>query len=105
MEVDSCAAVTHNSPSPLSSFTETNLLTSYRGLFVCSSYMKECLIQLCDASLACFFGSAPSARKKKKNPIPTYLLYTEVYRGTTDSQSVGVVSVQLNAYIGIHHKD
>ena len=50
-----------------------------------------------------WFGSL--CKKKKKNPIPTYLLYTEVYRGTTDSQSVGVVSVQLNAYIGIHHKD
>lgn len=80
MEVDNCAAVTHNSPSSLSSSTKTNLLTSYRGLFVCSSYIKDCLIQLCDASLACFFGSAPSARKKTTKK-KTYPYISAVHRG------------------------
>lgn len=59
--------------------------------------MKGCSIQLCKASLACFFGLAPFAKKpleKKQNG--TYLLETEVYRGSTESQSVGVVIVQLD---------
>lgn len=45
--------------------TMTNLLTCYRGLFVCSSYMKECLIQLSDARWVCFFRLAPSAKRKQ----------------------------------------
>lgn len=53
---------THSLTNLLYSSTKTNLLTCYRGLCVCSLYMKECLIQLCDASLACFLGLALSAK-------------------------------------------
>lgn len=64
-EVQCHSVNTHKSPSRLYSSTKTNLLTCYRGPFVCTSYMKGCLIQLCDASLACFFGLAPFEKKKK----------------------------------------
>lgn len=45
--------------------TMTNLLTCYRGLLVCSSYMKEGLIQLSDARWVRFFRLAPSAKRKQ----------------------------------------
>lgn len=74
-----------------------------------SSNLKECLIQLCDASLACLFGLAPSAAKKKKpsgkEENDTYLQSSEVCRGGTDSQGVGVVSAQLDTYLKIHRID
>lgn len=67
---------THKNLYPLYSSTKTNLLTFYRGLFVCS-YMKDYLIQVCDASLACLFGSAPFCknlwkRSKKWHVSPVY---------------------------------
>lgn len=49
-------------------------------------------------------------KKKKKNPLEkkkndTYLQSSEVCRGGTDSQGVGVVSAQLDTYLKIHHID
>lgn len=73
---------TQKSLSPLYSSTKTNLLTCYSGPFMCSSYMKESLIQLCDASLACFFDLAPFW-KKKKTPLEKKQIWhiSPVYRG------------------------
>lgn len=57
----------------------------------------------CQFGMLSWLGSlCKKPLEKKQNGIN--LLCAEVYRGSTDSQSVGVVSVQLDAYLKIHHK-
>lgn len=52
-----------------------------------------------------FLAWLPLQKPLEKKQNGTYLLCTEVCRGSTDSQSVGVASVQLDAYLKIRHKD
>lgn len=93
-----------NLPKPFFFFLPRQ--TCYMGLYVCSSFLKKCLIQLCDASLACFFGMAPFCTNLwKRSKMAHYLLRTEVFTRSTDSQSVGVVNVQLIAFLKNCQKD